>query len=155
MRPARLVAGFCAVIVALAHCQCDHAICFESPTRVDRIELRDGKNQVLWRLLGDGHHKLSNVDYGAVPAGYTQTYPRQDKPRRLQLGEPVLLLWKGNGYFTRHWGKVAGSAVVHYGYWDSGPTNGRQDFEIFVDQPATIDILKGYPEDLPPKHGGG
>jgi hypothetical protein len=136
-------------------CECDHAACFDSPTPVERLEIRDKNNGVLWRLTGDGKHTLEDLTWGVVPRGYTQTFPTRGAPRTLQVGEHVLLLWKSQGYFTRHWGVAARPDVIHYGQWLSEPTADRADSQLFIDEPRTIDPEKGYPRDLPLSKRGG
>jgi hypothetical protein len=131
----------------LSGCQCEQAVCFESPTTVDRLEIRDQNNRVLWRLIGDGKHRIQDVTWAIVPAGYSQTIPISGVPRPLRTGEPLLLLWKGDGHFTRHWGEAATGNVIHYGAWVSEPIKGRQDAQLFVDEPNSIDISKGYPRE--------
>jgi len=133
------------VLLALSACQPQNAGSFESPTQVDRIELRDSTNTPLWRLVGDGRSKIEKLEYGVPPPGYTQTYPPQGHPRALNPGEQVVLLWKGVGRFVRHWGQVAAGNVVQYGVWESGPVAGKTDLEIFPDAPKTIDPARGYP----------
>ena len=134
-----------------AACQCNHAVCFEEKTIVNRLELRDRSNKVIWRLSGDGRHTITDVDHGRVPPGYSQVFPGKGTPRPLRNGEELLLLWRSGDHFVRHWGTAGERNSVHYGSWEDMPVNGRTDSELFIDSPNTIEERRnGYPQDLPP-----
>jgi hypothetical protein len=77
---------------------------------------------MIWKIVGDGKHTLSDVDLGIQPAGYVQTYPVLGKPRQLRSGETVVLVWQGDEQRVRHEGQAKGPSSVLYGWWSAQPT---------------------------------
>ena len=98
----------------------EHAASFERATVVRRLELHGAQGEVVWGLVGNGRAAMQDLTYGEVPTGFRQVVPPSGSPRALRPGECVLLLWRADDTFTRHWGTAASAHAVEYGVWESG-----------------------------------
>jgi hypothetical protein len=114
------------------HMPCQHAACFEEPTVVERLELHGACGERLFAIERTlPHAPLRQVGYGVVPAGYRQIFLVAGRPRSLESGERIVLLWRTSDTFVQHWGAAISASAVHYGGWSSGPA-ARPNSQLFA-----------------------
>ena len=108
-----------------------HIADFEEPTLVSRLELHDDAKNVLWRIEAPSPRRVSSIDYGVVPKGFTQVIPGNGQPRPLTEGEALLLIYTTDTGWCRHGGVAVGAAAFRGGGWFAGQLSNTPVSTVF------------------------
>lgn len=94
MPPSRLPRASAALLLllaALAGCRNERNL-----YRADRVapiltfEIKDARNEVLWKVWNRDHGTVSDIRYRATPPGFIQEAPAgRERPRDFRPGEPL------------------------------------------------------------------
>ena len=114
-----------AALALLALGACDRGpadeplLVISGPEAFERLELRDGRDRVIWRLAADEPAPLERLVYGDVPPGFRQEAPAGGAPpRELLAGEPLLLESVTPLRVFRHWGFAQADRRLSIDSWE-------------------------------------
>jgi hypothetical protein len=92
--------------------------------RVNIFAVIDGRSEILWKLSapGDGVRSAEHVEYGQIPAGFTQEIPAgAAKPRPMIPGEALIVVIATPEFVYRGKCEGAGPTEPRCESWESAP----------------------------------
>ncbi len=99
----------------------DHFVVMDRAEAIELLELRDAEGRLLWVLENAEAREIREIDYGVVPDGLVQRVPAEGRPRDLERGEELdLLYFLPEGRFVRISMRPVGDRRFHHGTTVSG-----------------------------------
>lgn len=89
------------------------------PDEFVSFEIRTESGEAIWRIEASEPTGVPVFVYGLTPEGFDQIRPQGEPPRRLELGEPLLIE-----------SRTTGRVFYHRGYADSDETIAIQEWSM-------------------------
>ena len=94
----------------------------DSSDRIERFELRDASNTLLWRIVAPEGRAVPRLEYGRLPDGFVQDFPPQNgAPSLPREGESVTSETLTQRDLVLHQCVVVGVREFRCGRWEATP----------------------------------